>query len=145
MVWSIKHERAKHLRFTIFDGTKHLFKIWKLHHWFFFRHSAVFYLECDCGQTEFTPPGILSLVKITNPILGPSFTHSVDLEKYVFSAGIYLYKFKNRITRTMYEICTKWTIKTPERSQWRRSGVFIVDFEQILHIVLVFPLLISSK
>ena len=112
---------------------------------FFFRHSAVFYLECDCGQTEFTPPGILSLVKITNPILGPSFTHSVDLEKYVFSAGIYFYKFKNRITRTMYEICTKWTIKTPERSQWRRSGVFIVDFEQILHIVLVFPLLISSK
>ena len=28
-------------------------------------------------------------------------------------------------------ICSKLTIKTPERRQWRRSGVFIVDFEQV--------------
>ena len=78
---------------------------------FFPRHSAVFYLECDCGQTEFTPPGILSLVKITNPLLGPSFTHSVDLEKYVFSAGIYLLKFNKGNGRTICEICTKLAIK----------------------------------
>ena len=73
----------------------HPLKICKVHYEisFFSRHSAVFYLECDCGQTEFTPPGILSLVKITNPLLGPSFTHSVDLEKYVFSAAIYLFIF----------------------------------------------------
>ena len=25
--------------------------------------------------------------------------------------------------------------KTPERRHWRRSGVFIVDFEHILHLV----------
>ena len=42
------------------------------------------------------------------------------------------------------EICSKLTIKTPERhasSQWRRSGVFIVNFEHISHVVLVFLLL----
>ena len=26
------------------------------------------------------------------------------------------------------------TIKTPERRQWRRSGVFIVNFEHISHL-----------
>ena len=35
----------------------------------------------------------------------------------------------------------KLTIKTPERRQWRRSGVFIVNFEHIAHLVLVFLLL----
>ena len=37
------------------------------------------------------------------------------------------------------EICSKLTIKTPE--QWRRSGVFIVKFEHISHLLLVFLLL----
>ena len=32
-------------------------------------------------------------------------------------------------------------MKTPERRQWRHSGVFIVNFEHILHLVLVFLLL----
>ena len=35
----------------------------------------------------------------------------------------------------------KVTIKTPERRHWRRSGVFIVNFKHILHLVLVFLLL----
>ena len=29
-------------------------------------------------------------------------------------------------------------IKTPERRQWRRYSVFIVNFEHISHLVLVF-------
>ena len=33
------------------------------------------------------------------------------------------------------------TVKTPERRQWRRSGVFIVNSEPISQIVLVFLLL----
>ena len=32
-------------------------------------------------------------------------------------------------TRIRSEICSKLTIKTPERRQWRRSGDFIVNFE----------------
>ena len=37
-------------------------------------------------------------------------------------------------------ICSKFIIKTPERRQCRRSGVIIVNFEQISYIVLVFPI-----
>ena len=50
---------------------------------------------------------------------------------------IYLFKVNNRNTRTRCEICSKLRIKTPER----RSGVFIVNFENISHLVLVFLLL----
>ena len=38
-------------------------------------------------------------------------------------------KVNNRNTRTRCEICSKLTIKTQERCQWRCSGVFIVNFE----------------
>ena len=67
-------------------------------------------------------------------------------EKYFFRvffpinnpAGIYLLKAHNRNTRTRCEICLTLTIKTPERRQWRRSSVLIVNFEHISLLVLVF-------
>ena len=44
------------------------------------------------------------------------------------------------------KVCSKLTtIKTPERRQWRRSGVFIVNFEQISLPVLVFLFLTLSR
>ena len=46
-----------------------------------------------------------------------------------FPAGIYLIKVNNRNTKTRCEI------------GWRRSGVFIVNFEHISHLVLGFLLL----
>ena len=52
---------------------------------------------------------------------------------------IYLFKVSNGNNKT-YEISSKLTIKTPEWRHLRRSGVFIVNFGQISHIVLVFPL-----
>ena len=51
--------------------------------------------------------------------------------------NIFLFKVNNRNTRKRFEICSKLILKTPERRQWRRSVVFIVNSEQILHIVLV--------
>ena len=39
----------------------------------------------------------------------------------------------------------KGNIITPERRQWRRFGVFIVNFEDIPHFFLVFLLLILNK
>ena len=42
---------------------------------------------------------------------------------------LYMFKINNRNTRTRFEICSKLTIKTAERLQWRRFGVFIVSFE----------------
>ena len=41
--------------------------------------------------------------------------------------------------------CSKVTIKTPERRHRRHSGVFIVNFEHISHLVLVFLLLTLSR
>ena len=52
----------------------------------------------------------------------------------------------NNVVPTQLAInCSKLTIKTPERRHWRRSGVFIVNFEHIPHFVLVFLLLPLSR
>ena len=48
-----------------------------------------------------------------------------------------MFKVNNRNTRTRCEICSKLTIKTLKRRQWRRFDVFFVNFEHILHLVLV--------
>ena len=64
---------------------------------------------------------------------------------WMYPAGIYLLKVNNRNTRTRCEICSKLTIKTPERHHWCRSGVFIVSFENISHLVLVFLSLTLSR
>ena len=50
--------------------------------------------------------------------------------------GINMFKVNNRNTRTRCEVSSKLTIKTPERRHGRRSGVFIVDFQYISHLVL---------
>ena len=54
-------------------------------------------------------------------------------------------KVNNRNTRTMSEICSKLTIKTPEQRHLRRSGVFIVNFEHTLYHVLPFLLLTLNR
>ena len=59
--------------------------------------------------------------------------------------SICLLKVNNRNTRTRCEICSKLTIKTPERRHWRRSGVFIDNFEHISHFVLVFLFLTLNR
>ena len=52
-------------------------------------------------------------------------------------AGIYLFKVNNRSTSKMLKICSKLTLKKPDRPKCRFPGVFIVNFEQISHIVLM--------
>ena len=48
--------------------------------------------------------------------------------------GTYLLKFNNGNIKKLYEICSKLTIKTPERRQdalsWFRSGVFILTLNR---------------
>ena len=54
---------------------------------------------------------------------------------------MYLLKFNNRNIKARCEICPMLTIKTPEQRKWLCSGFFIVNFEHILPLVLLFLLL----
>ena len=60
-------------------------------------------------------------------------------------ANIYLFKVTNKNTRKRCEIYSKLTIKTPERRQRRYSGVFMVNFEYISQLFLVFLLVTFNK
>ena len=51
-----------------------------------------------------------------------------------FPAGIYLLKVNNGNTRTICEICSKLTIKTPEQRQSRRYGVFMLTLGRFHNI-----------
>ena len=93
--------------------------------------SVIFSLSTfqSARQLNYNPiiqPVYLSLnIKINNLLL-TYFTNSMK-----HPVGIYLLKVNNRNTRTRCEIYSKLTIKKPERRQWRRSGIFIVNFEDI--------------
>ena len=62
-----------------------------------------------------------------------------------FPGSIYLFKVYSRNTCIIFGICSKLTIKAPEGRHWRRFGVFIVKFEQISNIILMFLFLTFSK
>ena len=47
------------------------------------------------------------------------YTHDTSDDTDDDTAGIYLFKVNNRNIRTRCEICSKLTIKTPERRQWQ--------------------------
>ena len=59
-------------------------------------------------------------------------------------AGLYLFKINNGNTRPMCEIRSKLTVTKPKRRCYR-SGVFILNFEQIPHIVMVFQFLALNR
>ena len=61
------------------------------------------------------------------------------------AADNYMFKVNNKNTRAKCEICSKFTIKLPETRQWRGSGIFIIKFEHISNLVLVFLLLTLSR
>ena len=48
-----------------------------------------------------------------------------------------MFKVNYKNSRKSFEICSKLTIKTPERCQWRRFCVFIVNLKHISHHFLV--------
>ena len=80
--------------------------------------------------------------KSSNLTTGEFFLYSSVAEQYHGSpAGIYLLIVNNRNTKPRCQICSKLTIKTPKRRHWCRSGVFIVNFEHVSHLALVFLLL----
>ena len=62
-----------------------------------------------------------------------------------YPTGNYMFTVNNRNAKTRCGICSKLTIKTPERRNWNRPGVFIVDSEHISHLALLFLLLTLSR
>lgn len=52
------------------------------------RCNSVHVLDADPGQAEFLPPGCVSLIEATEPLLGPSFTHHKTPVKCCFVGGI---------------------------------------------------------
>ena len=71
--------------------------------------------------------------------------HHENFRLTLILAGNYMFNVNNRNSRTRCEICSELTIKTPGRRHWRRFGDFVVNFEHILHLVLVFLLLTLSR
>lgn len=51
---------------------------------FTFRVDKLYFLECDVGQTELTPPGCISLHCITEPLLGKIILSNSKLKKMFY-------------------------------------------------------------
>ena len=95
---------------------------------------------------SFSPLLALILLKI-KPIR--CFTFFVgECYLFLFSESL-LYLFLNYFTRIIYRdrvpagifTCPKLTVEFCVSSYWRRSGVFLISFEHISYLVLVFLLL----
>ena len=56
-----------------------------------------------------------------------------------------MFKVNNRNTRKRCKICSMLITKTSEWRHWRWSGIFIVNFEHISHLFLVFLLSTFNK
>ena len=70
---------------------------------------------------------------------------NVTFSKIGYLSGNYMFKVNDRNTRIRFGICSNFTIKIPQRRQWRRSGVFIVNFEHISNLILLFLLLTLNR
>ena len=58
---------------------------------------------------------------------------------YSLPTNIYMFKVNNRNTSKRCKICSKLTIKTPERRHWQRSDVFFFcNFEHNSYLFLLF-------
>ena len=70
---------------------------------------------------------------------------SLPLKMRFVPGNFYLFKFNKENIKTVSEICSKLTVKTPKKCYWLYSDVLFVNFDLILYIVLMLLLLISRK
>ena len=68
-------------------------------------------IECDVGQSEFTPPGFVSLSVLDSPILGPPFTHLDVSEstKSIFLGCTSAWKDPDRYTAAIFNLFKHYT------------------------------------
>ena len=99
--------------------------------------SPVFsYWFCEISKNDFfyrTPPVAASVLLRPEKIL-----HQRSLIFLDFPVGRYLFIVVYGNPKTICEIWSASTANTLDWGHWCRSEVFIVDFEQISHIALVF-------
>ena len=62
-----------------------------------------------------------------------------------YPENIYLFKVTHGNSRKRYETYSKLIMKTPEQCQLRRSGVFIVNFEYISLLFILFLCLTLTR
>ena len=70
-----------------------------------------------------------------------SHLHSIWQQLLCTTFKVFFYQFFFLTIETLEQalkICSKLTLKTPERRHWRRSGVFIFNFEHISDLFLGF-------
>ena len=85
---------------------------------------------------------------LSNKILGIyhfSITFCAWRSEEILSSAFTCSKQQWKHQSNVYKIFSKLTIKTPELRHWRHAGVFIISFEQISHIALMFLLLTLNK
>ena len=98
--------------------------------------DITFLKPCSILPHFFTPRQI--------PPPPPRTAAGVTIRRIIYSLQIAPSRIRLPHHKTMSEICSNSTRKTAERHV-RRSSIFIINFEQISHIVLVFPLLTWNK
>ena len=100
----------------------------------------IFFFSFDLNKTLWSRIWSFLRSKLTQVIQQQFYVFCPFLNQFISDpVGIYLLKVNNKNFRRS-KTCSKLIIKTPERHQWCRSGIFIVNFEHIPHLVLVFLL-----
>ena len=118
-----------------------------------FWHKNVFYDDLLLGFEWFPPMLFLSSLlffwklhstRETRLFKSFNFMRNWLIRLLLFwlnTPNIYLFHVNNRNFKKGCEICSKLTIKTPEKRQWRLSGVFIVKSPHTSHL---FPFSVVS-
>ena len=124
----LKNQLTASNKFPVNHGTKILTEITcKM---FFFLKSLWKELDIPLNVSCYKQKADFSWFLFLFSINGQKRVKSEFLTKFVaITAGIYLLKVNNKNTRTRCEICSQW------KRHWSRSGVFIVNFEHISHLV----------
>ncbi|XP_062247362.1 polynucleotide 5'-hydroxyl-kinase NOL9 [Platichthys flesus] len=102
--------------------------------------TCVDYLEGDLGQTEFTPAGCLSLSVVSEPLLGPPFTHQRSPEHMIYYGQS---SCESNLDRYLESLKSLWR----RRPQSRETPVIIntmgwvkgFGFELLVDMIRFFP------
>lgn len=88
------------------------------------KYKQVAYIETDVGQSEFTPAGLLSLHYLSNPILGPPFTHQqLEPERSFFFGSTSPRSNPDYYLECINELIDHWKqdqekVRDEEESEW---------------------------